>query len=163
MTRNGSECHSNSRSVARSPPKRALSPCGGISHGGGTGRSAWHAKCRRARTQMVHMLCAAFAWVFACISGVRVWLVRGRWCGCKGGRVCSGFGDPVCNLGMATLRAAGNFVGQYRVDERVVLLLSVVVRAAGALAEARVVCLPRGAWVSGAAGSVATHRLTRAA
>ena len=36
-------------------------------------------------------------------------------------------------------------VGQHREDERVVLLLFVVVRAAGELAETRVVCLRDGA------------------
>ena len=49
------------------------------------------------------------------------------------------------------------------VDELVVLLLRVVVRAAGALAEACVVYLRDGAWVSGAEGSGAPHRPTGAA
>ena len=91
------------------------------------------------------MMCAAVAWVFARMLGVRVWLVRGCWRGCKGGRMRAGFGGPVCNLGIAVLRAAEEIVVQHRVDERVVLLLSVVVRAARALAEARVVCLRDGA------------------
>ena len=90
------------------------------------------------------MMCAAVAWVFARMLGVRVWLVRGCWRGWKGGRMRAGFGGLFCNLGIAVLRAAGEIVVQHRVDERVVLLLSVVVRAAGALAEARVVCLRDG-------------------
>ena len=49
------------------------------------------------------------------------------------------------------------------VDKLVVLLLFVVVRAAGALAEARVVYLRGGAWVSGAEGSGAPPRPTGAA
>ena len=144
----GSECHEVSifgLSLARSPPKRALSPCGGISPCGGTGRSAWHAKSRKARTQMARMLCAAVAWVFARVLCVRAWLVRGCWRGCKGGRMRAGFGGSVYNLGIAVLRAAEEIILQHRVDERVVLLLSVVVRAVGALVEARVVCLRDGA------------------
>lgn len=46
------------------------------------------------------------------------------------------------------------------VDGLVGPLLLVAVHAAGALVDARVVCLPRGAWVSGAAGGVATHQST---
>ena len=91
------------------------------------------------------MMCAAVAWVFARMLGVRVWLVRGCWRGCLGGRMRAGFSGLVCNLGIAVLRAAEEIVVQHRVDDRVVLLLSVVVRAAGALAEARVVCLRDGA------------------
>ena len=91
------------------------------------------------------MMCAAVAWVFSRVLGVRVWLVRGCWRGCQGGRMCAGFGGFVCNLGLAVLRAVEEIVVQHRVDERVVLLLSVGVRAAGALAEARVVCLRDGA------------------
>ena len=87
------------------------------------------------------MMCAAVAWVFARMLGVCVWLVRGCWRGCKGGRMRAGFGGPVCNLQIAVLQAVEEIVEQHRVDDRVVLLLSVVVRAAGALAEARVVCL----------------------
>ena len=87
------------------------------------------------------MKCAAVAWVFARMLGVRVWLVRGCWRGCQGGRMRAGFGGSVYNLGIAVLRAAEEIVVQHRVDERVVLLLAVVVRAVGALAEARVVCL----------------------
>ena len=66
----------------------------------------------------------------------------------------AGFGGLVCNLQIAVLRAVEEIVEQHRVDDRVVLLLSVVVRAAGALVQARVVCLRGGAWVSGAVGSV---------
>ena len=94
---------------------------------------------------MARMMCVAVAWVFARMLGVRVWLVRGCWRGCKGGRMRAGFDVPVYNLGIAVLPAAEEIVVQHRVDERVVLLLSVVVRAVGALVEARVVCLRDGA------------------
>ena len=77
MARDGSRWLGCRLVMARSPQKRALSPCGGISPCGGTDRSAWHAKCRRARTQVARMMCAAVAWVFARMLGVRVWLVRG--------------------------------------------------------------------------------------
>ena len=87
------------------------------------------------------MKCAAVAWVFARMLGVHVWLVRGCQRGCKGGRMRAGFGGLVCNLQIAVLRAVEEIVEQHRVDDRVVLLLSVVVRAVGALVEARVVCL----------------------
>ena len=90
---------------------------------------------------MARMMCVAVAWVFARMLGVRVWLVRGCWRGCKGGRMRAGFGGLVCNLGIAVLPAVEEIVVQHRVDDRVVLLLSVVVRAVGALVEARVVCL----------------------
>ena len=53
----------------------------------------------------------------------------------------AGFGGLVGYLGIAVLRAAEEIVVQHLVDERVVLLLSVVVRAAGALVEVRVVFL----------------------
>ena len=55
------------------------------------------------------------------------------------------FGDPAYNLSIALLRAAGEIVGQHRVVELVLLLLFVVVRTAGELAETRVVCLRGGA------------------
>ena len=87
------------------------------------------------------MMCAAVAWVFSRVLGVRVWLVRGCWRGCQGGRMCAGFGGFVCNLGLAVLRAVEEIVEQHHVDDRVVLLLFVVVRAAGALVEVRVVRL----------------------
>ena len=100
------------------------------------------------------MMSAAVAWVFSRVLGVRVWLVRGCWRGCQGGRMRAGFGGLVCNLQIAVLRAVEEIVEQHRVDDRVVLLLFVVVRAAGALAQARVVCLRGSAWVSGTVGSV---------
>ena len=49
---------------------------------------------------------------------------------------------------------------QRLVDGLVGLLLLVVVHAAEALVDARVVCLSQGAWVSGAASGVATHQST---
>ena len=66
----------------------------------------------------------------------------------------AGFGGLVCYLGIAVLLAAQEIVVQHLVDERDVLLLSVVVRAAAALVEVRVVCLRGSAWVSGTVGSV---------
>ena len=71
----------------------------------------------------------------------------------------AGFGGLVCNLQIAVLRAVEEIVEQHRVDDRVVLLLSVVVRAAGALVQARVVCLRGGAWVSGAVGKMIPRSL----
>ena len=91
------------------------------------------------------MMCAAVAWVFARVLGVRVRLVRGCWRGCKGDRICAGFDGPAYNLRIATLRASEEICGLRHEDERVVLLLFVVVRTAGELAETRVVCLRDGA------------------
>ena len=54
----------------------------------------------------------------------------------------------------ACLPAALEKDGHHDGDELVVPLLRVVVHAAEELAEAHVVCLRRGAWVSGAASSV---------
>ena len=68
------------------------------------------------------MMCAAVAWVFARMLGVRVWLVRGCWRGCKGGRMRAGFGGSVYNLGVAVLRAVEEIVVQHRVGERVTAL-----------------------------------------
>ena len=99
-------------------------------------------------------MCAADAWVFARVLGVRVRLVRGCWRGCKGDRFCAGFDGPAYNLRIATLRAAEEICGLRHEDERVVLLFLVVVRAVEELAESRVVCLRDSAWVSGAAGGV---------
>ena len=55
---------------------------------------------------------------------------------------------------VACLSAALEKDGQYDGDELVVPLLLVVVHEAEKLAEAHVVCLRRGVWVSGAASSV---------
>ena len=54
----------------------------------------------------------------------------------------------------ARLPAALEKDGHHDGDELVVPLLRVVVHAAEELAEAHVVCLRRGVWVSGAASSV---------
>ena len=140
--------------MARSPPKRALSPEGGVTPRGGTGRSAWHAGSQGSQSHWPHVMCAADAWVFARVLGVRVRLVRGCWRGCKGGRICAGFDGPAYNRRIATLRAAEEIRGLRHEDERVVLLFLVVVRAVEELAESRVVCLRDSAWVSGAAGGV---------
>ena len=55
---------------------------------------------------------------------------------------------------LACLPAVLEKDGQHDGDELVVPLLLVAVRAAEELAEAHVVCLRRGVWVSGAASSV---------
>ena len=76
VARSVPEWSGNGPSAARSPPKRALTPEGGVMPEGGTSKSAWHAKSRRPRTQMARMMCVAVAWVFARMLDVRVWLVR---------------------------------------------------------------------------------------
>ena len=63
-------------------------------------------------------------------------------------------GEPWFSMGTCL------WLRQRLVDGLVGPLLLVAVHAAGALVDARVVCLPRGAWVSGAAGGVATHQST---
>ena len=60
---------------------------------------------------------------------------------------------------VACLSAALEKDGQHDGDELVVPLLFVVVRAAEELAEAHVVCLRGGAWVSGAEGGGSRYRL----
>ena len=65
--------------------------------------------------------------------------------GAKAAACARGFMALFATLELRSCKRLEKNVGQHRGDERVVLLLFVVVRAAGELAEARVVCLRDGA------------------
>ena len=73
--------------------------------------------------------------------------------------MCVRGGEKVaCDLGAACLPAVLVEDGQDDGDELVVPLLLVVVHEAEELAEALVVCLRGGAWVSGAEGGGSRYR-----